>query len=832
MGARPRGGAMKNIFSQKIGAKVGALFLLIALLPLATLTVLVYHNTRNALVLEITAHLNDLLHEKTERIELFVDEQRQGLLALASVPAVVRAAEQLYCEHSTQERPDRLPVAEVDAEIDAFLRKTTQRAGYHDIFLIAPDGDIVYSVAREDELGTNLHHGRYRDSGLAQVFGKAITLLDSEISSFSFYPPSQKPAAFIATPVFGDHKLLGVIAAQLNEAQLFYIFSDYLGLGASGELVAGRVQGENIVAAAPLRHRPDALDRELVLKGNTTLPIHLAVNGRPGAGVTVDYRGVPVIAAWGYVPSLDWGLVVKIDQDEAFAPISRQTLIMAGVGLASLVMVLFGVIVATGSITKPVRQLALVMQRFANGDFKARTINMRADEIGLLSAHFNDMADTIEQYTFTMEEEVASRTRELAQAKHSLDRAQGIAHIGSWEWDILTGKLAWSDEIYRIFGLQPQQFAATYEAFLEAIHPDDRESVTWAVGESLDKDTPYSVSHRVVRGDGSIRIVEERGEIRRDAAGKPISMLGTVQDVTELRAVQKRLSEYVDIIDQNVLTSVTDIDGNITYVSDAFCRTSGYERDELLGKNHRIVRHPEMPKELYERLWKTILGGAVWSGIFKNTTKGGGSYWVESTISPTYDASGGIAGFTAIHTDITDKKRIEEISITDELTGLFNRRRFNEIFPEELQRARRDEKKFAFIMLDVDNFKKYNDTYGHQMGDDVLRQVGATLRRTLMRSGDFAFRLGGEEFGAIINVRREEDAVLVAERIRAGIEALRIPHEKSGPTPYVTISCGLKCVTTDRNRGDDVEAVYRLADAALYQAKADGRNRVAVSREG
>ncbi|MDH4321331.1 MAG: diguanylate cyclase [Desulfobulbaceae bacterium] len=824
---------MMNIFRRKIGVKVGAWFLLVALLPLATLTIIILNNTRKALIVEITAHLNDLLHEKTERIELYVDEQRRGLFALASVPSVTRAAEQLYCGQRNQELPEHSSVSTIDAEAEVYLRKTMQQAGYHDIFLIAPDGDIVYSVTKEDDLGTNLYHGPYRDSGLAHVFDKAASLLDSQISSFSFYPPSKKPAAFIATPIFGDNKLLGVIAVQLNEEQLFYIFADYLGLGESGELVASRVSGDNIVAAAPLRHRPDALGRKLLQKtAANSRPIQLAVSGQQGAGVTLDYRGVPIIGAWGYVPSMDWGLVVKIDKDEALAPIHRQMVLLAVIAAVIMVLVVGGIFLAAGSITRPIKQLVAVMQHFANGDFRARAPVGADDEVGSLVAHFNDMADTIEQYTFTMEQEVAQRTQELQQAKSFLDKAQSIAHLGSWQWDIVYNKLSWSDEIYRIFGLQPQQFAATYEAFLDAIHPDDRVLVTEAVNKSLETDIPYLVSHRVVRPDGSIRVVEERGDLQRDAAGQPVFMLGTVLDVTEIRNVQRRLNEYVDIIDENVLTSATDIEGNITYVSDAFCRASGYNRDELLGRNHRIIRHPEMPKELYERLWKTILGGAIWKGVFKNTTKDGGSYWVESTISPTYDASGNITGFTAIHNDITDKKRIEEISITDELTGLFNRRHFNEIFPEELQRARRDEKKFAFLMIDVDNFKKYNDTYGHQMGDHVLRQVGSTLKQALMRSGDFAFRLGGEEFGAIIIVKREEDAVLVADRIRATIEALRIPHEKNSPSQYVTISCGLKCVATDRHRGDDVEAVYRMADTALYQAKADGRNRVAVYLEG
>ncbi|MDH3394378.1 MAG: cache domain-containing protein, partial [Desulfobulbaceae bacterium] len=445
---------MRKFFRGRIGAKVGAWFILIAVIPLASVTILTQKNIRTVIISDITAHLKDIIHEKIERIDLYVEEQQQSLGILANTPTVVNVFTQLQISQQGEGQKISGVVAEVDDEAGQFFQKALLQTGYYDIFLITLDGDIVYTLAEEEDLGTNLYTGPYRDSGLALVFSKAVSLLDSEISSFSYYPPSRKPAAFVATPVFGNGQLLGVIAAQLNEERLFYIFTDYLGLGESGELLAGRLREDgSLVAAGPLRHRPDALRDEFVLSGKTTLPIQLAVMGKKGAGLTHDYRGKPIIAAWDYVPSMDWGVVIKIDRDEAFAPIYRQTLIIAGVGLATLVLVLCGIFFATSSIIGPVKQLALVVQHFANGDFKARARKMRDDEVGILTDHFNDMADTIEQYTFTMEEEVAHRTQELAQAKDSLDRAQEIAHVGSWEWNITTGKLAWSDEIYRILVL-------------------------------------------------------------------------------------------------------------------------------------------------------------------------------------------------------------------------------------------------------------------------------------------------------------------------------------------------------------------------------------------
>jgi PAS domain S-box-containing protein len=127
----------------------------------------------------------------------------------------------------------------------------------------------------------------------------------------------------------------------------------------------------------------------------------------------------------------------------------------------------------------------------------------------------------------------------LRRSEQSLAEAQRIAHLGNWDWNIATNELRWSDEVYRIFGLQPREFGATYEAFLASVHPDDRDAVKKAVDESFaDPLTPYSIEHRVIRLDGSERIVHERGEATFDETGKPIRMIGTVHDITELKRAE------------------------------------------------------------------------------------------------------------------------------------------------------------------------------------------------------------------------------------------------------------------------------------------------------
>ncbi len=297
-----------------------------------------------------------------------------------------------------------------------------------------------------------------------------------------------------------------------------------------------------------------------------------------------------------------------------------------------------------------------------------------------------------------------------------------------------------------------------------------------------------------------------------------------ITDSTDELARQKReLQNYVDAVDKHVITSSTDLKGNITYASDAFCHISQYTKEELLGKNHRIVRHPDMSSKLYDDLWGTIVSGGTWSGEIKNLCKDGSSYWVWADISPFYD-NGKKIGYTAVRQDITDKKRIEEISIRDGMTGLFNRRYFNDIFPKTINGAKRDGKNVAFLILDVDHFKQYNDTYGHQKGDDVLIKISATIQDTFKRNGDLCFRLGGEEFGVVFVGNDEQTAFDMANKLRKNIESLAMEHSKNSASKYVTASMGL----TIKNSRDvvDMDILYKEADDLLYKAKESGRNKV------
>jgi PAS domain S-box-containing protein len=196
----------------------------------------------------------------------------------------------------------------------------------------------------------------------------------------------------------------------------------------------------------------------------------------------------------------------------------------------------------------PLQELAAGAMAIERGDYSTRVPVRRRDEIGRLAEAFNDMTDRIQASHTAQEQRIAERTLELAERKRaeealrqseaSLREAQRIAHLGNWNWNILTNELRWSDEIFAIFGLTPQQFGATYEAFLERVHPEDRERVAQAVRLSVETGKTYRLDHRVMRPDGELRIVHEQAEVVQDEGGKTVRMVGTVQDITEQKRIE------------------------------------------------------------------------------------------------------------------------------------------------------------------------------------------------------------------------------------------------------------------------------------------------------
>ncbi len=412
---------------------------------------------------------------------------------------------------------------------------------------------------------------------------------------------------------------------------------------------------------------------------------------------------------------------------------------------------------------------------------------------------------------------------ELQKNEASLSRAQQIAKVGNWDWDIGGQKLHWSDETYRIFGLQPQAFGATYEAFLARVHPDDRERVTRAVNAALAGERPYEIEHRIVRPDGTERVVLELAEVTRDAAGQAIQMSGTVQDITERKRTEKDLY-LADQVFENSIEGIiiADVQANILRVNRAFTTITGYGEKEVLGRNPRLLRSGRHDAAFFQAMWAALFEYGYWQGEIWNRRKSGEIYPQWLSMVAIRNEQGETTHYLGVFADLSEKKqaetRLHRLAYYDVLTNLPNRLLLEERLKQALAAASSNNLLAAVLHLDLDRFKAINDTLGHASGDKLLQAVAERLTGNV-RGSDTLARFSGDEFAVLLtDVGNQENAALVARKI---LDALARPFVLDGHEIFITPSIGIAFYPADAANKDDL---LRNADTAMSHAKAQGGN--------
>ena len=292
----------------------------------------------------------------------------------------------------------------------------------------------------------------------------------------------------------------------------------------------------------------------------------------------------------------------------------------------------------------------------------------------------------------------------------------------------------------------------------------------------------------------------------------------------KLHKLKDTLEKKIRVIDDYVNLCVTDKKGVIIDVSKSYCTLTGYTRAELIGKRHNILRYEKTENRVYKELWETINSKKVWEGELTNVKKDGEIFNKKILITPELDENQNIVNFIAYSQDISYQKKIELISVTDELTKLYNKREFNNIFTRSVENAKRFNNPYTMLMIDIDFFKQYNDSYGHLKGDYALESVAKAMKKCCTRSTDISFRLGGEEFGLIFIASNQKEALVFAKKIQDEIYNLKIEHKSSKVSSYLTVSIGL--FFSENIRDFSKDDIYQRCDDALYFAKKAGRNNI------
>jgi diguanylate cyclase (GGDEF)-like protein/PAS domain S-box-containing protein len=652
--------------------------------------------------------------------------------------------------------------------------------------------------------------------------------------------------AFLVSPVLDEGVLVGALALQLDLDRLEAVATDRGGLGQSGEVALAQRDGDGALYTAPLKRQPDAAYRFRLPLAKTPYPMQQALAGARDSGIVSDYAGVESVAAWRYLPSLGWGMVVKTDAEEALAPVAR----LRHLGHFALALfLLFSAVAAVllgRSLSRPVRRLTAIAELIAGGNLSQRAPSGGGDELGRLAKAFNHMADALTEARADLEIKVVERTAELAAANRllqadivarneakaalqaslaKLDEAQRMAQVGSWELDLVSGGLHWSDEIFRIFEIDRTVFDATYDAFLNAVHPQDRDQVARAYSDSVAARKPYEIAHRLLMADGRVKWVNERCETVYDEQGKPLRSMGTVQDITERKLADATIQLYASAFQHSAeAILISDRDNHILAVNQAFILLTGYTGDEAIGRNPGFLATGQTPAATYREMWTSLKENGFWKGEIWDRRKDGTVYPKWLSVSVVRDANGEITHYIGSFADISERKvaeqRITQLANHDALTGLFNRLSLKERLEQALATVKREQRALAVVFVDMDNFKAINDSLGHAVGDELLLEVARRLRDEV-RGSDIAARLGGDDFVVVLtDVEGVNEAARVADKI---LRALGQPYRIREHQLHSTPSIGVAFFPID---GDDGETLMRNADTAMYHAKAQGRNNV------
>jgi diguanylate cyclase (GGDEF)-like protein/PAS domain S-box-containing protein len=820
-------------------------FALVGLLPLVLLGYLTLRYNEQALRATTLQNVAQLADKKALQIRGHMVERIADARLIARSKVTQDALTQL--SHSYQSaHPGTPEYRQADARYRGYFERYTDDAAmFYDVLLINLRGEIVYSQKHESDFITNLLDGPYRDSGLAQAFRESRMTLESVASDFEYYQPSQAMAAFVAIPVVREGKLLGVIAFQLDITQIYQVAADPIGLGVSGETVLAKwVDQQHVMIVSPLKGKFESTLQPVELS-KIPNPMRRALSGIRGRGIETDYRNQQVVSAWRYLPELRWGMVVKMDADEAFASLHQQRVFSL---MALLLVMLFASVAAFyfgRRLVVPLQELASGAEDVAQGNLARRVNEQGADEIGLLGRAFNRMAQNLQSLYGTLEQRVEQRTQELnvtnerlqeeVYERERMDKAVRLDNdfrkemINSlpgvfYMLDSSGRFLMWNKNLESVLHCSSEEISLSHP--LEFFEGTDRVLIEENIRNVFEAGET-SVEALFVARNGTKTPYLFTGR-RIDRNGEPV-LVGLGLDIAKRKQEEQELRVAAIAFETHEAIMLTGPDDRIIRVNKAFERITGYGADEVIGHTPHLLSSGKHDQAFYEAMWQQITTTGQWEGEIWDKRKNGDIYPKWLTVTTVRHPGDGVSNYVGVFSDISQRKLAEEeiysLAYYDTLTKLPNRRLLQDRFGLALAISERSGSYGVVLFLDLDKFKTLNDTLGHGYGDLLLIEVAGRIK-ACVREMDTVARMGGDEFVVLIEEvssdaeEATQKAVHIAEKVRS---ALAQPYFLEGHEQHSSPSIG---VCLYRGRAESVESLLKHADMAMYQAKASGRNTV------
>jgi diguanylate cyclase (GGDEF)-like protein/PAS domain S-box-containing protein len=433
---------------------------------------------------------------------------------------------------------------------------------------------------------------------------------------------------------------------------------------------------------------------------------------------------------------------------------------------------------------------------------------------------------TTPPHIITFVEDITERKQAEDAVRASEERFRIAAENASdmiYEWDLLTGEVDVCGPAHHRMGDWPTPL--TYAGWREIVHPEDLERVVPELERHIQSGERYSDEFRVVGQKGKIFHYSNRGQALRNTAGQPYKWVGLCTDITETKLAEEAVSQLAAIVQCSEDAIVaTDIWSTITTWNDGAQKLLGYTAAEAQALSiATLFSSGDLAREILSRIYDGQ-SSRLDEALLRR--KDGSQVPVLLSASPIRSAGGQLTGSAIIARDISARKQAEREmahrALHDHLTGLPNRLLLAQSLAHSISQSDREACGTAVIFVDLDGFKFVNDTLGHEAGDALLQQVAQRLS-ACVRHGDLLARMGGDEFMVVVNgVNEDRVALLVAERLGAALRgAFLVAHHEL----VITASMGISIYP---RHGADVSALRRNADAAMYEAKQAGKNRVHI----
>ena len=421
--------------------------------------------------------------------------------------------------------------------------------------------------------------------------------------------------------------------------------------------------------------------------------------------------------------------------------------------------------------------------------------------------------------------------RALEASQRRLAEAQRIAALGSFELDLVTGELTWSEELYRLLGLDPS-LQPSGDLFLSTAHPDDVAGLEQAWEEVTERAVPFGLDYRIIRFESNERWVHARAVAEIGDDSTVVRVIGTVMDDTERveaeqvrRAAETRFE--IGFEQAAIGTAISDLEGYPTRVNPAMCAFLGRPEELLVGRRWIEYTHPDDIPLLQAVLTRVAAGYDTCEDERRYLRPDGAVVWASSHVTLVRDETQEPKYFFVQLQDITERKQLEaelaDRMLHDSLTGLPNRALLTDRLTQRLAGSRRRGSQLGVMFVDVDQFKVINDSLGHGAGDDVLRQVAVQIAEAI-RPGDTVARFSGDEFVVVCDDVSAVDIEHIADRV---LEAMSGPCVIGGQEIGVTASVGV--AVADENATP--ESLLRESNAAMDRAKERGGGRIELFDE-